>query len=282
MVDLPALKAYAALKIDRRQEMLELYIKQMEEHGATVAGRENLCALSKRYWRKCIAGVFTGRLYGPRLSLQGLTREARAAACSSFAKDLDMDNAYFALLQLLDDGTLINLYKLHAQTFRTAISLYYDVPVADAKIILLKALFGFALRVPGREAYGVLPFIQVLAKECVSAKVRLASSRPSLVNFFKEGGRRDPEASAFAYVLMDAEHAVLSKLMDSLSQHNLRLVAPIFDGAIVCNADFGGGSMPLRSVTDAIETSHQIIVREKEWPKQEGRGVKRVKREIGE
>ena len=86
------------------------FIAHVESHGRPIQGT-SLFSLKQTYRRKIVASEVSGRLYGPRLSLQWLTKEARAAACGSFAVELDMENAHASLLALLNGGPLVGKYK---------------------------------------------------------------------------------------------------------------------------------------------------------------------------
>ena len=74
-----------------------------------------------------MASEVSGRLYGPRLSLQWLTKETRAAACGSFAVELDMENAHASLLALLHGGPLVAKYNENSSLWRRAVAIYYDI-----------------------------------------------------------------------------------------------------------------------------------------------------------
>ena len=60
-----------------------------------------------------------------------------------------------------------------------------------------------------------------------------AKKRPALVSFFRQEGRRRPEYTAWSYELGEIEHSLLVKALTKLGDANLKLVAPMFDGAIV-------------------------------------------------
>ncbi len=49
----------------------------------------------------------------PSCPVQCLPRRYKGAACGSFAVDLDMRNAFTTILNALDAGVLIGMYKEH-------------------------------------------------------------------------------------------------------------------------------------------------------------------------
>jgi hypothetical protein len=77
-VDLVSLQAYADLGTDRQQTLLDRYIRKIQLHGFEDDAFPGLRCLKVRYIQKY---NIAGRKYATGLSLQNLTKEARAAAC---------------------------------------------------------------------------------------------------------------------------------------------------------------------------------------------------------
>ena len=76
-----------------------------------------------------------GRLYGPELSLQWLTKEARSAACQSFGQDIDIECAHVACVQHLQSELDLSLFKAcqdYNLLWREAVASYYGCSLADA------------------------------------------------------------------------------------------------------------------------------------------------------
>ena len=104
-VDVPSLEAYVIKGVDRRQAQALAYLAEVKATGAPTSDG-TIWTLERVYRRKTVDGHPSGRLYGPALSLQTLTREARAAACASFSVDIDMVNAFVAILSQMFGGSL--------------------------------------------------------------------------------------------------------------------------------------------------------------------------------
>jgi hypothetical protein len=150
------------------------------------------------------------------------------------------------------------------------LTVYYGIDEDDAKISLLKAIYDVVHAPWGCDTLGVPPFMQTLGKECAAAKVRLAGTRPSFVEHFEAQGRPDPQASTMAYILMDKEHEVLKTIVDLLPSMGLRLVVPMFDGAVLAPADLanaGTYTWDLPKIAAAVNEKHGILVREKPFAK---------------
>jgi len=80
---------------------------------------------------------------------------------------------------------------------------------------------------------GVPPPLEALAEE-MRRQVQLnAEKQPGLVAFFREQGRRRPEYTAWSYTLGEIEHSLLLDAISKFGDAKVKLVAPIFNGAIV-------------------------------------------------
>ena len=185
-------------------------------------------------------------------------------ACSSFCIDVDMANAFFSLLAPNECGQYIK-YQHHTNAYRTMISAYYGIPECDAKVLLLKALFGYVGVVGGKENLGVLPVLYELAAACSATKARLAVTRPELQQHFVNLGRRDPKASTLTYILMDREHQVLSDFIHCLGEFDFQLVCPIFDGAIVTSKGFMNDAGSLQAIAQRMFDMHGISFVQKQF-----------------
>ena len=95
-------------------------------------------------------------------------------------------------------------------------------------------------------------------------KARFAKEFPELVQHFKDLGRRDPELSTYSYVLMEKEKQVLGTLINELERAGLKLVVPMFDGAIVAPLASGDG-FDTQRVIQRVKEICDIDVVEKPW-----------------
>ena len=138
VVDLPAAKAYLPCEEESHREQAEQYVAKVEAEGRHVSGT-NFWALRQTYKRKVIAGVPSGRLYGPWLSLQWLSKGFCGAACGSFGADLDFENSFYYMLAFLDDGVLIGLYKQWSEQWRNVVAAYYGISLQEAKLLMILA-----------------------------------------------------------------------------------------------------------------------------------------------
>ena len=82
VVDIQSLVRYSNLRVDRSQQDHTDYITLHQTKGWLE--EKGLSHIEQRYWGKLIAGRPLDRMYGDAISLQNITKEARAAACSSF------------------------------------------------------------------------------------------------------------------------------------------------------------------------------------------------------
>ena len=212
VVDIQSLARYSDLRVDRRQQDLTEYIALRKTRGWL--DEKGLSHIEQRYRKKLIADRPLGRMYGDRLSPQSITKEARAAACRSFAVDVDFENAHASILsnsiQELDMKNVRNSIARH-RLWREAVSSYHMCDALVAKKVLLRALYGFC---SPREGVGrpgnSMPFLTGLAMDSISAQEKLSSMNPSVAEHFQASGRPMPEATAFAYLIAELEDSCLT------------------------------------------------------------------------
>lgn len=108
-----------------------------------------------------------------------------------------------------------------------------------------------------------------------------------ILNHFTTLGKCDPKSSTMAYALMKREHITLCDMIDALEIFDMRLVCPIFDGAIVTHKTFEKSA----AVTEGVKamaaycsTKCSVNLLIKPWPKsqEEERRVNRAKMEISQ
>ena len=78
--------------------------------------------------------------------MQNITREAMSSALVSGAVDVDICNFFPACASLLyPDAELLAVRKYikNAPLWRRAVAGYYDIPIVQAKAVLLCALYGY-------------------------------------------------------------------------------------------------------------------------------------------
>ena len=238
VVDLGALRKYAACKIDRSQDQFERYSCLHECSGGVQS--DNLGHLNQKYERKDAANRSIGRRYGQFHSLQFLTREAWGVARRSFARDIDIANAHSSCASLLvPDMPLlwVSQYKEHTDAWRRAVPKYYGVALQEAKIILIKALFGFITPPGGHSAtLDPLPVVKRPAEDYAQVKNHLVAQN---ISHPKIGANR---LTLHSHMSAEKEAEELTHPVSTLQLAGFALVAPIFDGAIVKpvseNADF--------------------------------------------
>ncbi len=155
IVNLTALRQYAARRVDRRQRQLNDYIRRVQREGTQDADFPGMVCVDVPYVRK--RGL-PGRRYAVGLSLQTLTKEARAMACSAPALaegqsaqlfDLDFKNCIPALcwlhcveLGLDHECTSLARFVADPDAWKRLLSAFWGVPVDEAKKEILRVFFG--------------------------------------------------------------------------------------------------------------------------------------------
>ena len=103
-----------------------------------------------------------------------MTREARGAACSSFAIDIDFVKSHpYFLAEFLPPGRLLRLIRFtkHSKERKAATSAYYGRSAEESREILLRCVNGASgpPSAVGRNEEAV-PILSGLANECVCAR----------------------------------------------------------------------------------------------------------------
>ena len=207
VVDIQSLARYSNIRVDRRQQDLPEYVTLHQTKGWL--DEKGISRIGQMYWGKLIAGRPLGRMYGDRLTLQNITREPRAAACRSFAVDVDFENAHASILsnsiQGLDMKNVRN-FSDRRRLWREGVSEYHMCDALLAKKVLLRALYGSCSPRGGVGRPGdSTPCLTGLAIDSITAQETLSSMNPDVVAHFQASGRPRPAATAFAYLIAELE-----------------------------------------------------------------------------
>ena len=108
------------------------------------------------------------------------------------------------------------------------------------------------------------PPLEALAEEMRRLVQLNAQKRPALVSFFRQEGRRRPEYTAWSYVLSDTEDALRQETVALFDTAGLKLVALMFDGAIVRPAATRQ-AVNLETISDQM--AHKVHIMEKPFPR---------------
>ena len=125
---------YSNLRVDRRRQDLADYINLHRTKGWL--DEKGLSHIEQRYWEKLIACRPLCRMYGDRLSIQNITTEARAAACSSFYIDVDFRNAHASILSNSIRGLAMGNFRnfiAWRRLWREAVASYHICDDAEAE-----------------------------------------------------------------------------------------------------------------------------------------------------
>ena len=211
LVNIDNLRRYALSGQDRRPEQLAEFIRLHEAIGELGAGGGSKAA--QYYARKIICGREMGRMYARQVSMQTVTREAREAACMEGYLELDITNCFPSCILLLypeKDIREVRKYVENTPLWRRAVADYYDINIADAKEVLMCAMYGFPTpRNSISPSPHTLPFVEWLAEDVSGLRGEICRRSPDLLNHFAKNNRANAEANAFFYIVSQKEHEVL-------------------------------------------------------------------------
>ena len=230
IVDLPALKQYMQLDVDRRQDMLRQYIERHESHGQQEGSQSKI---NVEYYQQKHYGRYMAR--GP--SGQKLTKEARSVAFGSMCAEVDAACCHPRLLakRLKDLGlwdstkyVMLEHFIANFQAWRRCLAKYMDKPVADAKTELIRIFYG------GRPSIQA-PFLLKLCDEIQKAAESLIG-HPSATPWSRlYADRCNPEFSRLSAMLSFAEAEMLTAFTEKCPTLTNVLV---FDGAYMTTMSF--------------------------------------------
>ena len=176
---------------DRRPDQLRSYIKELRLRGETFQG---VTRITRTYGRHCDdvndENAAFGRSYGPYLSLQNITREARFFATRHLGepvKEADIHNAqptclWLSLIEHLGEEEcsrswpLLQRFVSAPDVWRAAIAEYFTVDIPSAKRLVLQIMFhGRTTPVAGGDE---LPVLIGLKAEIASSAKFLETNDP--------------------------------------------------------------------------------------------------------
>ncbi|CAE7597628.1 unnamed protein product, partial [Symbiodinium sp. CCMP2592] len=224
-INLNALEDYAAHETDRRQDLLCHYLQRHRAMG-TKMGSSSL--LQVEYYKL----PHYGRLLSRGPSGQKLTKEARTVAFDLDSAEVDAACCYPRLLvrklqmfELWDETRfpMLNLFVEHYASWREATAKYVDIPVADAKMELIRIFYG------GKPSFEA-PWILKLADEVQKAASCLLRHPEAAAWRDLYSDRRNPEFSRLSALLSFEENELLKEARDVIGNQSCVL---LFDGAII-------------------------------------------------
>ena len=223
---------YVASRTDRRQSAAE---------GLLDAARRSFGKLPRSYHYKSFGSYHGGRRYahGFTLSLQGVSRECRRAACSTRLTDVDLVNAYPRIMAQMARRALptISLQGLESyvesrESHLAEVQSAYSCSREQAKSLYLRTMYGgsiekwaadFGLQYDRFKGLGLLSRFVTDCKVAVSI---ISQARGDLLSTFSE--RRRPELTASCYALAEVEDKAIQ-----IAERHLDVSALIFDGVLV-------------------------------------------------
>ncbi|CAE8688578.1 unnamed protein product, partial [Polarella glacialis] len=260
-VHLGNLRRYASLQTDRRQSLLDSYIRRHELHGTQDGETSSI-----------MVQYYQSPNYGRRLSRgpagQKLTREARHFAFGDGCAEADAPNCHPRLLMNLlkkydvysvDEYPLLTKFTDHYQDWRQFLSDYTKEPVREAKTMMIKLFYGAQPAVD-------LPHIRKLSAEVYAAADALLShpANSKWKHLFQD--RRNPTFSRLAALLSFEENDMLQHFQTALTSQNSDVCVLIYDGALVSCTSLRDEAKLLYA-TEMCEEHCNAPMAVKSWPR---------------
>ena len=224
-INLNALEDYAAHDTDRRHDLLRHYIQRHHALGTKVGSSS---FLQVEYYKL----LHYGRLLSRGPSGQKLTKEAWAVAFGLDSAEVDAACCHprmlvrkLQLLELWDETRfpMLNRFVEHYACWCEAIAKYVDIPVADAKVELIRIFYG------GKPSFEA-PWILKLADEVQKAASCLLRHPDAAAWRELYSDRRNPEFSRLSALLSFEENELMKEVRDAIGDQSCVL---LFDGAII-------------------------------------------------
>ena len=153
-------------------------------------------------------------MYGGRISLQNITKEARSAACRSFAVDVDFENAHAPTLSnSIQALAMKNVRKFIARhrLWRQAVDSYHTRDDASGEKVPLRAIYGFSSPTDGVGRPGdSTPRLAGLATDSIAAHDAMSSMSPEVMALYQTSGLPRPASTAFAFLIGEIEESRLA------------------------------------------------------------------------
>eukprot|EP00438_Fugacium_kawagutii_P010367 Skav231997 [mRNA] locus=scaffold719:439782:442514:+ [translate_table: standard] len=220
-VDINKLRDYMLQGVDRRQKLLEAYVRRHDEQGVL---QDDFSTLHMNYY---LAPGY-GRLLARGPAGQKLTREARAIAFHH-ASEVDAACCHPRLLRRhlielslwnKDDFEMLDLFCDHYKQWRQVLSSYHSIDLSSAKTELIRIFYG------GKPSCD-LPWLRKLGHEVQVAAQRILSHPSSEPWLQLYSGRSNPEFSRLSAILSFQE----ASLLDQLRGHDgVTMEVALFDG----------------------------------------------------
>ena len=145
--------------------------------------------------------------------MQKVTREEREASCMEGYLELDIANCPPSCILLLypeKDIRAVRKYVEGAPLWRRAVADYYDINIAEAKEVLMCAMYGFPTpRNFMSPSPHTLPFVEWLAEDFKGARGKICRRIPDLMNRFAKNNRANADAAAFFYTVSQKGREIL-------------------------------------------------------------------------
>jgi hypothetical protein len=257
--DTAALERWIATGLDRRPEMAKRYLEAAKVRDGWVRAEYTFGVLGR------------GRRYARGLSMQKLTKEARAAACATWGAEADISNAFptiVAHLAHMPPRSALREYVAQRDAYVAATAQHFSVPPAAAKTLFLSILFSGSVhawraRCKVQAAVHTPAFIEEFAAACAEARRRIATERPGELEEIRRAfpDRWNPEATLTSYVVGTFENACISRLSTEMGARGCAVRCLLFDGAIVSAATVGAAP-DRNAVYSAVRATEEWVHRQ--------------------
>ena len=110
------------------------------------------------------------------------------------------------------DLPAIRRYTAHTEKWRGAVAEYYGVSMADAKELLIRALYGYPKPDATSTASAhVLPFAQRPSVDSHAVRREERAAIPETLRYFEQRGRLQPESTLLFYSLAQKEEEIFTR-----------------------------------------------------------------------
>ena len=259
-IHLEDFRAYVLNGGDRRQQVVDAYLRRHELHGRKDGPWSTI---SVEYYN--VPGY--GRLLARGPGGQKLTREARAVAFKHLV-EIDAGCCHPRLLRRLlqklgmwkvDEFAMLNLFCEHYASWRKVLACYLDVDLDVAKTDLIRIFYG------GKPSCDV-PFLRKLGAEIQKAATQILQHEYSSKWLVMYCDRSNPDFSRLSAILSFEEAAMLDRVR---GHPGVSMSVALFDGAYIQCQTLGDEALlreALKMVTqEYVPMSIKTNMRDSQW-----------------
>ena len=207
-----SLTNYAGLCIDRRQDMLNEYLRTYQSEGRLEG---DIVAIYQQYPPKSTIGQNMGSWYSRGPSMRGMARDDRESARGRSSLELDEPNCFPTCITLRfpeANSPALERYTAHVDLWRHAVSECYAIDMNGANRILLRSLYGYPKPGIGSgEATSAMPLFGRIYQNGKRATGVICGKRPGRAGHFQHMGGTNPWATAIFYVMSDNENEIMTR-----------------------------------------------------------------------